>query len=109
MVGLIPTLDYMDQVIQMAGALVVLGAFVANQRRLMTTDSVPFLAMNAVGTGILAVIAGMNGDAGFLLLEGVWSIISLVGLMAALRRPAQTAAAGTSAVLAVEKAGVEKA
>jgi hypothetical protein len=77
----------MDQVIQMAGALVVLGAFVANQRHLMTTDSVAFLAMNAVGTAILAVIAGRNGDMGFLLLEGVWSIVSLLGLVRALRRP----------------------
>jgi len=80
----------MDQVIQMAGALVVLGAFVANQRHLMSTDSVAFLAMNCVGTAVLAVVAGANGDMGFLLLEGVWSIISLFGLVRALRQPQVT-------------------
>ena len=76
----------MDQVFQMAGALVVLGAFVANQRRRLTTDSVTFLAMNAAGTAVLAVVAGLDDDYGFLLLEGAWSIVSTFGLVAALRR-----------------------
>ena len=70
----------------MAGALVVLGAFIANQWRGLRTDSVLFLALNAVGTGVLAVIAGVGSNWGFLLLEGVWALVSTHGLLRALRR-----------------------
>jgi hypothetical protein len=70
----------------MAGALVVLGAFIANQWRGLRTDSVVFLLCNAVGTGILAVVAGVGGNWGFLLLEGVWALVSVHGLVRALRR-----------------------
>jgi hypothetical protein len=75
-----------SQVIQMAGALVVLGAFVANQWRGLPTDSVLFLVCNAVGTAILAVVAGLGSNWGFLLLEGVWALVSTHSLMRAMRR-----------------------
>ncbi|HEX3612845.1 MAG TPA: hypothetical protein VHU88_14255 [Sporichthyaceae bacterium] len=74
----------MGQAIQMLGALVVLAAFVANQWFRLPTDNASYLLMNAVGTGILAVVAGVNGDMGFLLLEGVWAIVSTIGLTRAL-------------------------
>jgi len=72
------------QVVQLVGALVVLAAFMANQWRGLRTDSALFLLCNAVGTGILAVVAGVNGDLGFLLLEGVWALVSTHGLVRAL-------------------------
>ncbi|MBA3744559.1 hypothetical protein [Sporichthya sp.] len=75
----------MGQVIQMVGALIVLSAFVANQRMGLPSNSALFLLLNAVGTGILAVVAGLNHDLGFTLLEGVWAIISTLGLIQALR------------------------
>ena len=77
----------MAQVIQIIGAVLVLGAFVANQQHRLDTDSVAFLALNAVGTGILAACAIVNGDIGFTLLEGAWSLVSLRGLVHALRKP----------------------
>jgi hypothetical protein len=70
----------MGQVVQMAGAVVVLGAFVANQWFRLRTDTVLYLLLNAFGTAVLAVVAGVNGDLGFLLLEGVWAVVSTVGL-----------------------------
>jgi hypothetical protein len=84
----------MGQVLQMAGALVVLGAFIANQWRGLGTDTVLFLALNAVGTGILAVIAGVGSNWGFLLLEGVWALVSTHGLVRAVRR--KSAAVGAA-------------
>ena len=83
----------MDQIVQLIGAVIVLAAFVANQRHLLSSDSRLFLAMNAVGTGILAVIAGIEGDLGFVLLEGVWAVVSVVSLTRALRAD-QTVEAG---------------
>ena len=81
----------MGQLIQLAGALVVLGAFVANQRFGLRSDSVPFLIANAVGTAILAVVAAVGHDIGFTLLEGVWSVVSAASLIRVLRTPAATA------------------
>lgn len=71
----------------MAGAMLILGAFVAGQAHRLSTDSVPFLAMNTVGAGILTVVAAADRDAGFLLLEGVWTLVSARGLVRAVWRP----------------------
>lgn len=75
----------MGQAIQLIGALIVLSGFIANQRFGLSSDSVWFLLANAVGTTILAIVAGVNGDLGFLLLEGVWAIVSFVSLARVLR------------------------
>lgn len=78
----------MDQVVQLIAAIAVLGAFCANQWWGLPTDSVLFLSLNAVGTAVLAVLAGMGRDYGFLLLEGVWALVSTVGLVRAMRSSA---------------------
>lgn len=70
---------------QLAAAVLVLGAFCANQWWGLRTDSVVFLALNMVGTCVLAVLAGISRDYGFLLLEGVWALVSAAGLSRALR------------------------
>jgi len=76
----------MGQVVQLIGAAFILTAFIASQQNRMRLDSVQFLAMNTVGAGILAVVAAVNRDAGFLLLEGVWTWVSARGLRRAYKR-----------------------
>jgi len=44
------------------------------------TASLGYLGMNFAGAGILAVVAAVDGDTGFLLLEGVWAAISGYGI-----------------------------
>jgi len=75
----------MDQVIQIVGALLILTAFAAVQFERMRPDSRLYLALNLVGSAILAVLAFTASQWGFVLLEGVWAIVSAWGLMAALR------------------------
>jgi hypothetical protein len=40
------------------------------------------------------VVAGVNGDLGFLLLEGVWAVVSCVGLARLVRRRDSVGAPG---------------
>lgn len=77
------------QVVQLVGAGVVLLAFVANQRFGLASDSVRFVAGNAIGTAVLAVVAGINRDWGFLLLEGVWAAVSTASLIGIVRSSRQ--------------------
>lgn len=71
--------------IEIAGALLILVAFAASQLRKMDPHSVSYLVLNVVGAGILAVIAAVHQSWGFLLLEGVWTIVSLASLVGTLR------------------------
>ena len=75
----------MGQVVQLAGAVLIVSAYLAAQQKRLRFDSVQFLAMNALGAGILTVVAAVNRDFGFLLLEGVWTWVSTRGLRRAIQ------------------------
>jgi hypothetical protein len=86
----------MDQLLQIIGALMVLAAFAAAQFHLLDARSYPYLLLNMVGSAILAVLALEERQWGFLLLEGVWSLVSLVGVLLRVRGPAPATATQAS-------------
>ena len=75
----------MAQVLQMVGAVLILAAYVASQSGRLRPETVLYLALNFAGSGILAVLAAMEEQWGFLLLEGVWAVVSLLGLVRRVR------------------------
>ena len=77
----------MDQVVQIVGALLILAAFAAVQFDRMRPDSRLYLALNLAGSIILAVLAVAAAQWGFVLLEGVWAIVSAWGLVSIYSSP----------------------
>jgi hypothetical protein len=70
-----------DQVIQVLGALMILVAYAAAQTGRWSTDALVYLWLNLVGSAILAVLAAISENWGFLLLEGVWAIVTAASLL----------------------------
>jgi hypothetical protein len=82
----------MDQILQLAGAVLILIAFIAAQRGAMAPQSKAYLVLNLAGSAILTGVALVDEDWGFLLLEGVWAVVSLLGLVQLARGRAPTGA-----------------
>jgi hypothetical protein len=70
----------MDQLFQIAGAALILVAFIAAQRNAMSPHSTVYLALNLVGSIVLTGVALHGQDWGFLMLELVWAVVSAWGL-----------------------------
>ena len=92
----------MDQIVQVLGSLLVLAAFVAAQRRWLSPESRPYLWLNLVGAGVLAVLAAHERQLGFLLLEFCWAVVAGAALLRgalsrARRRPRPRPASRTAA------------
>jgi hypothetical protein len=70
-----------DQVVQVVGALMILVAYTAAQTGRWSTTAPAYLWLNLIGSAILAVLAAASQNWGFLLLEGVWTIVTAASLV----------------------------
>lgn len=85
----------MGVAVQVAGSLAILAAFVLVQTGRWTASGVGYLWLNTVGSGVLAVDALLGRQWGFLLLEGVWCLVSAWSLLTRGRASADQGAEGT--------------
>jgi hypothetical protein len=68
--------------LQILGALLVLAPFAAHQLEYVQSNSRPYLWPNLVGAALLAALAIVGRQWGFLLLEAVWALVAARTLIA---------------------------
>lgn len=71
---------------EVGGAMLILTAFALAQFHGLDRFGYPYLALNLTGAAILAVLAAMHQQWGFLLLQGVWAVVALWGLLRLVRQ-----------------------
>ncbi len=75
----------MIQLLSVVGAILILAAYVGVQTNRLQASSLAFSLLNLAGAGFLTAVAIVEEQVGFILLEGVWSVVSLAGVVRALR------------------------
>jgi hypothetical protein len=71
----------LDQLVSLAGAALVLAAYVALQRGWLPKESRAYNALNLVGATLLTYSAVRSWNVGVIVLEGAWALLSLPGTL----------------------------
>ncbi len=77
----------MLQIVSIVGAVLILLAYAAHQADWMGRDTYIYHVLNAVGAVVLCVVAVKAFQVGFIILEGVWTMISIGAIVRLWRRP----------------------
>lgn len=78
--------DVVVQTVSLLGSLLILSAFVGGQLRKLAPSDLSYVLLNLAGSCLLAVVALLEKQWGFLLLEGVWALVSLWSALKHVRR-----------------------
>jgi hypothetical protein len=77
------------QVVSVIGAAMILYAYVGYQRGRMGRSDRAYNLLNFVGSGLLTWVAVIDRRWGFIALEGIWALLSLVPLLRPAPRPSR--------------------
>lgn len=68
------------------GAFIILLAFLMNQTKRWLAESLVYDAVNFFGSGLLVLYAVLTASIPFIILNGVWAVVSLKDIFADLKR-----------------------
>jgi len=83
------------QFVSILGALAILTAFAANQFGWIKPSQLSYAVANFAGAGILTVVAVMDRQVGFVVMQGAWTLISLWSIVEILRGGGSLSTRGT--------------
>jgi Na+-translocating ferredoxin:NAD+ oxidoreductase RnfD subunit len=81
------------QIVSLAGATLILGAYLANQMGATSPRDRVYSLANFLGSLLLLWVAIIDWRVGFIVLEAAWAVISLPHLISP--KPAESPAGGT--------------
>lgn len=84
----------LHQLASVAGAIMVLLAYLGYQRNWMSKEQPLYNVLNLVGSALLAWVAIVDRRWGFILLEVIWALLSVPPLVAMARSRSREAANG---------------
>lgn len=70
-----------EQVVQLLGAFMILGGFAGLQTGRFSVNDLRYLLLNAIGSGLLFIVALIDREWGFILLEGSRTAISSLAIV----------------------------
>ena len=75
------------QLVSLVGAVLFLGAYLANSRRWLGPKDPSYNLMNLVGAAFLFWVAVVDQRVGFMILEGAWALIAVPPLIRRVTNP----------------------
>lgn len=86
--GVIEQLSDPVQLVSLVGAVMQLAAYALMQLGRLPSESYPYQLANVVGSFMMTVVATINHEYGFILMEAVWFLTSAYGLIKLMRSQA---------------------
>lgn len=74
-----------NDIIGFAGVALILLAYFLGTEKLLKQDGKMYFVLNIIGAGLATIASLLIGYWPFVILEGAWTLVSLYGLMKAMR------------------------
>ena len=81
------------QLVSLVGAVMQLAAYALMQLGRLPSESYPYQLANVIGSLMMTVVATINHEYGFILMEAVWFLTSAYGLIKLIRSQADATTA----------------
>jgi hypothetical protein len=80
------TILYISDWIGFTGVAILLMAFLLNLLKKISSGSLSYILLNIIGAGLACLASWMIDYLPFVILEGTWTVVSVIGLIGYLRK-----------------------